>query len=162
MNGTIGKVVDFLSTMDAVRRGVKIGLTDGPQKTQSFVHKKEPQNRADNNSVPEHILRSSLLWPLVKFNPSGAEVLCVPNIFEVTNAEGTMEARREQVWKRYLYLHIHANYVCKVPLILAWALSVHKSQGQTLERVRVDLDSLFERGQGITLVLLAYLNVETG
>lgn len=36
----------------------------------------------------------------------------------------------------------------QVPFILAWALSVHKSQGQTLERVKVDLRRTFEKGQG--------------
>lgn len=35
-----------------------------------------------------------------------------------------------------------------MPLILAWSLSVHKSQGQTLERVKVDLRRTFEKGQG--------------
>ncbi|KAG2070723.1 hypothetical protein BDR04DRAFT_967682, partial [Suillus decipiens] len=69
-------------------------------------------------------------WPVVRFT-CGREVLCVPTDFTVDNADGGVEARRRQV-----------------PLILAWALSVHKSQGQTLERVKVDLGRTFEKGQG--------------
>lgn len=69
-------------------------------------------------------------WPVVKFI-NGVERVITPVDFEINNAEGKMEARRVQV-----------------PLILAWALSVHKSQGQTLERVKVDLKRTFEKGQG--------------
>ncbi|KAL4068373.1 ATP-dependent DNA helicase PIF1 [Scleroderma yunnanense] len=72
---------------------------------------------------------SDAKWPVVRFT-NGRELLCVPADFTVNNAIGEMEARRRQV-----------------PLILAWALSVHKSQGQTLERVKVDLARTFEKGQ---------------
>ncbi|KAF8058242.1 DNA repair and recombination protein pif1 [Lyophyllum atratum] len=70
------------------------------------------------------------VWPIVRFI-NGHETMIIPQEFTINNAYGGMEARRDQV-----------------PLILAWALSVHKSQGQTLERVKVDLRRTFEKGQG--------------
>ncbi len=36
-----------------------------------------------------------------------------------------------------------------MPLRLAWALTVHKSQGATLDRVRVDLAGCFAPGQAL-------------
>ncbi|KAF8640863.1 hypothetical protein AX17_000511 [Amanita inopinata Kibby_2008] len=72
---------------------------------------------------------NSQLWPVVKFT-NGRELTCHPRDFTVENASGEMEACR-----------------CQVPLILAYALSVHKSQGQTLERVKIDLKRTFEKGQ---------------
>ncbi|KAI0662490.1 PIF1-like helicase-domain-containing protein, partial [Cubamyces menziesii] len=126
VNGSIGRVVGFYKPRDALNMGIQIALPDSPPSSTPS----RSQSKDQREQMIQRILRLETVWPAVQFQ-NGVTQLCVPLTFEVVSAEGTTEVTREQV-----------------PLILAWALSIHKSQGQTLERVRVDLNRIFEKGQG--------------
>lgn len=146
VNGSIGKVEAFMSAAEARQNLVEIAQIERKDGGES---KFTP--RPDINDLPTLVTKTEVdeskstkapspqiarVWPVVRFTNS-RRVLCIPFEFTVESANGTVEAKREQV-----------------PLILAWALSVHKSQGQTIERVKVNLGKTFEKGQGEVLPIM--------
>lgn len=118
------------------RLSLKIGA-------QVMLVKNMPEEELVNGSVgvivgfaelpddPNHpnVGKRSTPLPIVKFT-NGHQITVSSISFEIEAADGTVLASRSQI-----------------PLILAWALSIHKSQGQTLERVIVNLKQSFEKGQ---------------
>jgi len=121
VNGSLGKVVAFSTPREALQNGTQIAMMENESRDDR-KGKKKPED-----CIPKHLVNS--VWPVVSFE-NGKTMLCIPCPFEVNNADGGVEAVRHQI-----------------PLILAWALSIHKSQGQTISRVRVNLNSTFEKGQ---------------
>lgn len=73
-------------------------------------------------------------YPLVRFtnadNVTTRDVLIEPERWDHVNEKNEVLVARTQL-----------------PLMLAWALSIHKSQGLTLSHVRVNLNRIFEYGQ---------------
>jgi ATP-dependent DNA helicase PIF1 len=124
VNGSLGTVEDFMT--EAQLSGM---LDDGGSDVESD---KKKRIRAFTNAL-EASNDAEKQYPLVRFHAvdgTTRKLLCVPEDWKVELPTGEVQASRKQL-----------------PLILAWALSIHKAQGQTLERVKVDLGKVFEKGQ---------------
>lgn len=141
VNGSLGKVVEFIGVHEAQQRYIGMAELERRKEGQEAPIVNSPDARDGEPgliALDGHMFKKDQLWPLVKFT-NGKSLLCSPVEFTVEGLKGNLEARRVQI-----------------PLALSWAMSIHKSQGQTLSRVKVDLARIFEKGQGDLVVFLTF------
>ncbi len=135
-------------------------------------HKYEMSSRGKKHAVES--LKKSCLAPEVLRLKKGARVMCVKNNFEAGYVNGTLgvvvscgygldpvihtaptpdhsQGRRITIEQATWTIDDDGHMLAEVkqyPLRLAWAITVHKSQGMSLDAVEVDLSKSFEPGMG--------------
>lgn len=132
VNGSLGTVEGFMSE-------TTFEMTGGGDFEQAADDGADPSVRKRIKAFARQLDRAGSPvsdgreYPVVRFHAvdgTARVLLCNPEDWKVELPTGEVQASRKQL-----------------PLILAWALSIHKAQGQTLERVKVDLGRVFEKGQ---------------
>ena len=92
--------------------------------------KNSPQKLYANGSIGTVVDFEPLTeYPVVEFR-DGHQVTMVPDIWELRDGERKRAS------------------ISQVPLRLAWAITVHKSQGMTLDAAKIDLRKAFVEGMG--------------
>lgn len=130
VNGSLGKIVGFMNEKSFDYYHENPEVLDESIPTQELDEDMQVQRAMIKtaNATP-----GAKLYPLVRFaiaDGTFRDLLVLPEEWKIELPSGEIQAQRSQL-----------------PLILAWALSIHKAQGQTLERVKIDLKRVFEKGQ---------------
>lgn len=136
-NGTMGELVGFTTIKplksssdhsaisdDSETETMDVDDVDNDEKDETIVAVDGDEESEDKALV------STDRYPVIKLN-NGRQVIAEGEEWVVEDENG----------------EILASYT-QIPLTLAWAITIHKSQGMTLDAAEIDLSKTFELGQG--------------
>ncbi len=138
-NGTMGELVGFTTIKPLASSSDRSAISDDAEHddldneaTDTDIEETDETIIAvDGEEEPESkTLVSTDRYPVIKLN-NGRQVIAEAEEWVVEDENG----------------EILASYT-QIPLTLAWAITIHKSQGMTLDAAEIDLSKTFELGQG--------------
>lgn len=165
VNGSIGTVVGFMTEDLFLRVFSQFHPSDFINASLDFVSFMRllsgligradftPEQRAVFEALPEKLQAKTSKLSLEAYQtPKQSELL--PLINFQTNRDFTMILVRREEFMVDQGRVIRTNSAMpdslvrtQLPLLLSWAMSIHKAQGQSIDRLRVDLRRVFEKGQ---------------
>ncbi|MGP9544613.1 AAA family ATPase [Psychrobacter sp. AOP7-B1-25] len=135
-NGTMGELIGFAAvkiddkeSSDALVEDDSSDDVDEDAAGEKTTKGKKSTAKNDKEK-PKSKKPTTQKMPVVRLN-SGREVIAEPEEWIIEDETGD----------------VLASYL-QVPLCLAWAITIHKSQGMTLDAAEIDLSRTFELGQG--------------
>lgn len=136
-NGTMGELIGFAAVkIDDSKDSSEALIVDDDTSADSdedAAKNKKSAAKKDKDSDRKQAKdkkTTTQKMPVVRLN-SGREIVAEPEEWMIEDETGDVLASYEQV-----------------PLCLAWAITIHKSQGMTLDAAEIDLSRTFELGQG--------------
>lgn len=134
-NGTMGELIGFAAVKidDSKDNSDNLIEDDDSDKDSDVGNDKQTAKSAKEKAKKDKAktkMPTTQKMPVVRLN-TGREVIAEPEEWIIEDETGDVLASYEQV-----------------PLCLAWAITIHKSQGMTLEAAEIDLSRTFELGQG--------------
>lgn len=132
-NGTMGELIGF-AAVKTDDKDTSADLIEDDEESAESATAKGTKSKAKKDKEakekPKDKKPTTQKMPVVRLN-SGREVIAEIEEWIIEDETGDVLASYQQV-----------------PLCLAWAITIHKSQGMTLEAAEIDLSRTFELGQG--------------
>ncbi len=133
-NGTMGELIGFAAVKIDDSKDSSDDLIEDDSESIANENDKNIKGKGKKTTKDKEKTKSkkptTQKMPVVRLN-SGREVIAEPEEWIIEDETGDVLASYEQV-----------------PLCLAWAITIHKSQGMTLDAAEIDLSRTFELGQG--------------
>ena len=133
-NGTMGELIGFAAVKIDDSKDSSDDLIEDDSESIANENDKNIKGKGKKTTKDKEKTKSkkptTQKMPVVRLN-SGREVVAEPEEWIIEDETGDVLASYEQV-----------------PLCLAWAITIHKSQGMTLDAAEIDLSRTFELGQG--------------